>query len=59
MFIDVDEIICDLCVNYQPSLSGTDVGHYQTCKCSHLLTKEYIEERMNGNELHCMKYKKI
>jgi len=54
-----DEIICDSCRNYKPSLSGTDVYDPRTCDFYHVLDTHYINERMIGNEVYCKNFEKL
>ena len=56
----MEKIICDKCNNYEVHPSGC----WERCnECSSApfsyMTKQYAEERMNGNKKNCKCFKKL
>lgn len=55
--------ICDKCANYEVSLCGTReicrAYIEKQTKFTNEITKQYVEQRVNGDKNHCKAYKKM
>ena len=55
--------ICDRCVKYEVSICGTrEICHAYVEKQTRFtneITKQYIQQRINGNKNYCKAYNKL
>lgn len=59
LILGEDYTICDMCMNFQTNMSGTQ----QICDVrmtdKNIMETGYFEERLNGNKTSCKEFKRL